>query len=248
MVELGKSKALYAFEQKLIYFYDDIEMMDVIRTSILRGDLSDADSKFVLAGVNKDKHAHLSRRGNSEGSRQNTINHLRGSVYSSFIKDLYEEVTDYLKIILLQASKNSFDSGRIIGEHGFKIDAKTVLSLGGWEEVCKFITESVFQALESERSTLALLRKMCAKLSLNVEEKYFDAALPYLEVRHLLVHADGKLSDEYKAKFPHVKANNGVVVLDYGFIVAAYKSVLALVRAFDGEVVSKQVLRQGDVR
>lgn len=248
MAELRKSKALYAFEQKLIYFYDDIEMMDVIRTSILRGELSTPDSKFVLSGVNRGKHAHLSRRGNSEGSRQNTVNHLRASVYSSFVKDLYEEVTDYLKLILLQASRNSFDSGRIIGEHGFKVDAKNVLSLGGWEEVCRFITESVFQALESERSTIALLKKMCAKLSLTVEDKYFDAALPYLEVRHLLVHADGKLSDEYRAKFPHVKANNGVVVLDYDFIVSAYKSVLALVQEFDGEVVSKQVLKNGDLR
>jgi len=248
VAEPSKSKALYAFEQKLIYFYDDIEMMDVIRTSVLHSELSSAESKYVLDGVVKDKHAHLARRGNSEGSRQNTINHLRNSVYSSFIKDLYEEVTDYLKLILLQASKNSFDTGRIIGEHGFKVDAKNVLSLGGWPEVCRYITEAVFQALESERSTLSLLKKMCSKLGLNVEEKYFDAALPYLEVRHLLVHADGRLSDEYRAKYPHIKANNGVVVLDYGLIVTAYKSVLALVQAFDMEALHKQVLLPGDLR
>jgi hypothetical protein len=223
-------------------------MMDVIRTSVLHGQLSSADSKFVLSGVVKEKHAHLSRRGNSEGSRQNTINHLRASVYSSFVKDLYEEVTDYLKLILLQASKNSFETNRIIGEHGFKIDAKNILSLGGWAEVCRFITEAVFQALESERSTLGLLNKMCTKLGLNVEGKYFDAALPYLEVRHLLVHADGRLSAEYRAKYPHIKANNGVVVLDYGFIVAAYKSVLALVQAFDVEILNKKVLLPDDLR
>lgn len=248
MAEQSKSKALYAFEQKLIYFYDDIEMMDVIRTSVIRGDLSSDQSKFLLKGVDKDKHAHLARRANAKGGRVNTINHLRGSVYSSFIKDLYEEVTDYLKVILLQASKNNFDSGRIIGEHGFKIDSKHVLSLGGWPQVCQYITESVFQALESERSTLNLLKKMCAKLGLNVEEKHFDAALPYLEVRHFLVHADGRLSEEYRAKYPVIKHKSGMVVLDYDFIVLAYKSVLTLVKEFDKEVVDKRLLMATDLR
>lgn len=248
MAERSKSKALYAFEQKLIYFYDDIEMMDVIRTSVIRGDLSSDKSKYLLAGVDKDKHAHLARRANAKGGRVNTINHLRASVYSSFIKDLYEEVTDYLKVILLQASKNNFDSGRIIGEHGFKIDSKHVLSLGGWAQVCQYITESIFQALESERSTLNLLKKMCAKLGLNVEDKYFDAALPYLEVRHFLVHTDGRLSVEYKAKYPEINHKSGMVVLDYDFIVLAYKSVLALVKEFDREVVDKRLLIPADLR
>ncbi|WP_150571795.1 hypothetical protein [Pseudomonas fluorescens] len=248
MAALKKSKAFHAFKQKLSYFYDDIEMMDVLRTSVLRGELSDTESSYVLSGVKADKHKHLARRGNSEGSRQNTINHLRASLYSSFVKDLYEEVTEYLKLILLQASKNHFDGARIIGEHGFKIEAKTVLALGNWAEVCRHVTENVFQALESERSTLTLLKKMCAKLGLSVNEHLLVDALPYLEVRHFLVHADGMLSQEFKEKYPKIKANNGVVVLDYKFILSAYRAILALVQALDNEIIDKNVLMVEDLR
>lgn len=241
------SKAFHAFEQKLIFFYDDIEIMDVIRTSVLDGKLSDDGSPFVLSGVVKEKHTHLSRRKNSVGGRQITINHLRSTLYSSFIKDLYEEVTDYLKLILFQASKNHFDTGRIVGEHGFKVEAKTVLALGNWTEVCRFITEAVFQSLESERSTLSLLKKMCTKLGLSVDEKYFNAAMPYLEVRHLLVHAGGRLNDDYRSKYPFVKESAGFVFLDYGFVENAYHAILALVQAFDAEVVDKKVLHSSDL-
>lgn len=243
-----KSKAFHSFKQKLSYFYDDIEMMDVIRASVLRGDLSSPDSNYVLTGVKPSKHKHLSRMGNRKGSRENAINHLRASLYSSFVKDLYEEVTEYLRLILLQASKNHFDSGRIIGEHGFKIDARTVLALGDWPEVCRYVTENVFQALEAERSTLSLLKKMCTKLGLAVDEALFEEALPYLEVRHFLVHTDGVLGAEYKAKYMHVKEKNGVVVLDYNFIVSAYRAILKLVQAFDDEIVAKNVLMANDLR
>ena len=243
------SNAYYAFQQKLSYFDDDIELIDVLRTAVVNGDLTDPDSNRVLRHVDQERHRHISRRRNADGSRRNIINHLRSTIYSSYIKDLYEEVTEYLRLILEQASRNGFNSGQIVGEHNFKISASSILELGGWEAVCRAVTESIFQSLEAERSTLDLLRKMGRKLGLNIDEQLINDALPYLEVRHLLVHADGKLSRKFKEDYPDFPSkNNGYVNLTYAVVTQARDRVMALIAAYDREIIDKNLIAAADVR
>jgi hypothetical protein len=245
---MPKSKAFHSFESKLAYFDDDIELIDVLRDGVLGGDLTDPQTNNLLKHLNPQKHQHLARRQNSEGSRRNTINHLRQTVYSSYLKDLYEEVTDYLRLILEQASRNGFNANRVIGEHSFKMDAKLVLALGNWDAVCQAVTESVFQSLEAERSTLNLLRKVASKLGLDIDDQLIDNALPYLEVRHFLVHSDGQLNQEYIAKYPHIhRRGNGNVNLTYTLISNARSSVQALITAYDEEVTGKNLISPQDL-
>ena len=110
------SKAFHSFDSKMAYFNDDIELIDVLRTAVLDGDLTDPNTNRLLKHVDPNRHRHIARRQNSDGSRRNTINHLRASVYSSYLKDLYEEVTEYLRAILNQASLNGFNAGEIRGQ------------------------------------------------------------------------------------------------------------------------------------
>ncbi|GEA09613.1 hypothetical protein KUL42_43740 [Alteromonas sp. KUL42] len=237
-----RTKAFHAFESKIHYFDDDIEFIDVMRLGIVADELTDDDSDYVLKNVDPDKHRHLSRRQNSEGSRKLIMTHLRTTVYSAYIKDVYEEVTDYLRTILEQAAEKGFEAGRLIGEHNFKIDAKDVLSAGNWEYVTKKIADSVFQALESERSTLKLLEKVANKLGLEVEKQLIENALPYLEVRHLLVHADGKASDEYKNKYPNIRLRGDKVFINYVFLTRMRAAIKAMMEAFDREVIAKDIV------
>lgn len=243
-----KSKACHAFQQKLSYFDDDIELVDVLRTGVLEGNLTDPASNNLLRHVDPSRHTHIARRRNSDGSRKNTINHLRSSIYSSYIKDVYEEVTQYLKSILKQASINGFNSGRIIGEHSFKMDAKSVLELGDWNSVCRMVSDSVFQNLESERSTLNLFKKIATKLNLIVDDHYINDALPYLEIRHFLVHTDGKPSQDFIAKYPHIRRrSNGYILLDYSLICSTRDSIKTLISVYDQEVIVKDLLRAEDL-
>ncbi len=241
------SKPYHSFMQKIHYFDDDIELVDVLRDSVLANDLTDAASQYVLSRVDPAKHKHLSRRSNSHGSRYNAINHLRGSVYSSYVKDAYEEVTEYLKSVLRCASRQGFNTGRLIGEHSFKMDATTVLALGNWDAVCRTITDSVFQTLEAERSTLNLLRKTATKLALNVDQALIEAALPYLETRHYLVHSDGLLSQEFLQKYPQIRHQNNYVTLDYTFITEFRANVVKVIENFDAEIIGANFLRNKDI-
>lgn len=243
------SKAYYSFKQKISYFDDDIELIDVIRTAVTNGDLTDPDTHHLLRHVDSARHTHISRRRNSNGSRKNTINHLRQSVYTSYLKDMYEEVTEYLRLILEQASRNGLSAGRVVGEHSFKMDAKAILELGSWDNVCKVLAESIFQNLEAEKSTLNLLRKIPNKLGLDIDDALITAALPYLELRHALVHADGRLSAEYVAKYSNIsRKNNGYVNLSFTLINDARTKIKALVEAYDAEVLAKHLLAPEDLQ
>jgi hypothetical protein len=149
---------------------------------------------------------------------------------------------------LEKASIAGFGSGRLIGEHSFKVDAKTVLGLGNWESVCRMVAESVFQSLEAERSTLQLIKKMAAKLGLAVQDATIEAALPYLEARHFLVHTDGRISAEYIAAYPNIYVKDNYIVLNFAFICALRDSVKALAAEFDQQVIACQLLRPEDAQ
>jgi hypothetical protein len=243
-----RTKAFHAFEQKLIYFEDDIELIDVIRTSVINGDLTEKESHNVLKNIDPTLHAHISRRKNSDGSRKLIVNHLRSTLYSAYVKDVYEELTAYLRTILRQAAENGFDAGRIIGDHSIKLDAKSVLEEGNWENVARLITDSVFQSLEAEKSTLKLLKKIAAKLAIKIDDSLIETVLPYLEVRHFLVHSDGKVSKEFIKKYPHIKRNNEDVRLSYQFISTLRDSIKNLVVAYDKEVIAANLLKAEDTQ
>lgn len=244
-----RTKAFHAFEQKLSYFDDDIELIDVLRLNVTSGDLSETHSPNVLKKVNPGKHKHLSRRQNSDGSRKLIINHLRATLYSSYVKDIYEEVTHYLRTILEKSAANGFDSGRIIGEHSFKINAKEILQSGNWEIIVRLITNSVFQALESEKSTLSLLDKIAKKLNLNIDDNLIKAALPYLEIRHFLVHADGKVSSDFKEKYPKIKiTRDGYVIMNSTFISQMRDAIKKLIAAYDQQIISHNLLKTTDLQ
>jgi hypothetical protein len=126
-----RSKAYHAFTQKLRCFADDLELMDVLHKAVTSGDLTEQNSQHVLKHVDPAKHPPIVRRKNSDGSRKIVVNHIRSTLYSSYVKDIYEELTHYLRTVLTQASMNGFNSGRLIGERSFKMDAKAVMVQAG---------------------------------------------------------------------------------------------------------------------
>ncbi|WP_136440735.1 hypothetical protein [Pacificoceanicola onchidii] len=239
------TKHFHALQRRIDMFDDDLELFDVLRRSVLGGDLSDENDACILSRVDPAAHTHLSRRQNSDHNRLLTINHLRKTVYTSYTKDIYEELTEYLRRILTMAALVGFDGGRLVGEHSAKMDIRTVLQLGSWEKLCEELSANVFQSLEAERSTPALLRKMRTKLDLAFDEALIDAALPYLEARHLLVHVDGAINQDFRNKYPTVTEQNGKVLVNYQFVRSLRDAVLALADAFDRELVAKGLVADG---
>lgn len=243
-----RTHAYHSFESNFFYFDDDIDLIEVLRLSILNGDLTDNASQFVLKNIDPRKHLHVKRRKNSDGSRRLLANHLRQTVYSSYVKDIYEEVTQYLKTILEKAAENGFDAGRLIGEHSTKLDAKVVLAAGSWADIARLITDSVFQSLEGEQSTLKLLEKVSTKLALGVDKNLIANALPYLEVRHFLVHANGKIPAQFKKENPQISTEAEHIKLDYKFVGEFRDAIKKLIKEFDEKVIVANLLKPEDIK
>ncbi|MEW4538099.1 hypothetical protein AB1K44_16605, partial [Vibrio cholerae] len=79
-------------------------------------------------------------------------------------------------------------------------------------------------------------------LALSINQQLILDALPYLEVRHLLVHADGKVSQEFINKYPKIKLKGDSVFINYVFIDRMRKSVRPLIAAIDAEVIAKKIV------
>lgn len=242
------SKILQTFLSRLNSFDDDIELVEVLNKNIIANELTDSNSPNVLKRVNKKEFGHLARYGNNEGSRKKIAGHLRTTVYGAYIKDVYEEVTQYMRTLLQQVSQSGYDPEKLLGNFSFTVDAKELLMLGSWENVCEHVSLAIIRNLERERSTLGLLKNMSDRLGLGIDEKIIAEALPYLEARHYLVHADGKPDQAYKDRYPTMKLNNGRLDIGYDFVLETREKVRTLVKNYDEAVIRKKLLRPEDIQ
>lgn len=239
-----KSKGYQKFATRLVYFREDMELADVL---FLNKEKIKSDNTIFMR-VNTNKHPLLYGRDSTKGSRKNVMNHLRKSIFVSFLKEMYEEVTEYIRYILYQGSINGVDANRIVGDHNFKMQANEVLILTTKEDIIKTITNQVFQQLESERSTIELLKKTKNKLGLDIAQDLIDNAIPYLTCRHIFVHSDGKPNDDFKNLYPNITIDTkGRILLNMDFLNTAYLSVNELLKAYDNEMINRNYISQTEL-
>lgn len=236
----NKSKSYKTFLSRISYYSDDLEIVDILITAVKNGKLGTSESEYIFDDINSNKHKKLSKRTNSDHSRILVIQHLRSTLFNSYIKEIYEELTNYLKFLLLEAAKNEIDIGRYIGEQNFSLKFKQILELENWDKLIEKLTADMFQSLENERSTIQLIKKIDKKLGLDIDKDTIDKAIPYLELRHKLVHCDGLLNNEFQNKYPNIPHNSkNFVKLSFAQIEKARISITALVDEFDKKAEQK---------
>lgn len=241
-----KSKGYKKFENRMNFFRIDVELVDVL----FKNKESIKDSIHIFKNVDKENHPLLVARTSSTGSRRIVMSHLRKTIYVSFLKDLYEEVTEYIRYILYQASQQGVSADRIIGEHTFKMNANKILSLSTRGEIVKVIIDQVFQQLEAERSTIELFQKIKNKLGLDdINQSLIDQAVPYLTCRHIFVHTDGKPNDDFKTKYPDIPLDKkGRIFLDVDFLNKAYTSINTLLKEIDKSLITKKYIPNSELQ
>lgn len=238
-----KTKSLVRFSSRAAHLDVDIELADVLKISIQNGMLNTSGNQYIFDKVNPNQHPRLAARANTSGSRKLAANNLKSTLYESYIKNIYEDAVQYFLEVLTAAARNGLDPNRLIGEHKVSFEANDVLKAGSWINVVNMVTESVFRKLENERSTRKLIEKMNNKLNLAVPQPIIEAALPYFEIRHLLVHADGKADQKFCASFPAFNATVGKrIKLDYTLLQDARYRINELINEFDDRIVINGVV------
>ena len=138
---------------------------------------------------------------------------------------------------------NGADPNRLVGEHNVNMKANDILSKGTKREIVQSIMEQIFQQLENERSTINLIPKIKNKLGLTIEQALIDAAIPYLETRHIFVHSDGKPCEEFKRKYPDIRLDkHNRIALNYSFANAAYNAINSLLQEIDNKMIEKNYI------
>jgi hypothetical protein len=121
--------------------------------------------------------------------------------------------------------------------------------LAALKKIIERISTSIFRQLENEKSTKSLIEKMDKKLGLNIGEEIIHAALPYLEIRHKLVHGQGKADKEFCERYPFIGAEEDKTIeLEYSLIDNARKAIITLVKEFDKKIVANGLVETTDLQ
>lgn len=234
-----KTKSHVRFFSRASHLDADIELADVFKILSNSDRLCSPNNQYIFDGINPTQHPILSKR----TDRTNVLNHLKATLCEAFIKNIYEDLTSYLNEILFQAALNGLEPNRLIGQHKVSFEANEILQSGNWASVVELVTNSVFRQLENKRSTKDLIQQINIKLNLGVSQTIINDALPYLEIRHLLVHNEGKADNKFCTTYPQFSfQENQKILMRYTLLTEVRNKIYALVNEFDSKVVDNQIV------
>jgi hypothetical protein len=242
-----KTKAYVRFLNRAAHFEADIELADAL--SLLVSQQNPGGNTKLLPTIDPARHPRLTIRKPNDHNRTLACKHLNSSIRASYIKDTYEELGHYITAILRGCALKGLDANRLVGDHRFSVDANALLFLGSWDAVLDHLSTELFRQIEKERSTPKLIAALGAKLNLRLDPAVIDAALPYLEMRHILVHRDGKVDREFAAKHPQLNLREGdEFSLKYSEITKARDTINALVAHIDERVVQNALVPAAELQ
>jgi hypothetical protein len=138
---------------------------------------------------------------------------------------------------------NGLDANRLIGDHPVTFKVNEILNAKDWPGVVALVSKTVFRSIEKEKSTKDLLIKINRILRLDVDQQKIDAAMPYFEIRHLLVHNEGKADETFCNNFPSFNAEpKKAIKLDFVMIQNATNAICQLIQEFDEKVIQNNVI------
>jgi hypothetical protein len=240
-----KSKGYLRFYNRLQYFLADNELIDIL----MKNKEEIAGEAFIFKEMTSECHPITAAYKNTPHARGLAIYHLRNTLFVAYIKELYEEVTEYLRYVLEHGAKNGANIGRLVGEHKVNFDANFILSATSHDIVIKAVTDHIFQQLENEKSTLELIKKIDKKLDLKLDINIINEALPYLLIRHLFVHSDGKPTEEFRSQYPQFKLNTkGKIDLSALQLSEVTGKVDILLKSIDGKMLEKNYFPSKEIQ
>ncbi len=239
------SKYALIFKNRMQSFEEDLEMIDILCKAQKQDDLL-SDTNLLFKYLNPSVHKAIARRSNTRRSKMIVVNHLRRTIYVSYVKDAYEEVSLYLKSFVAEAAikaKKKETAYRLLGDQKITLNARDILQYRDINELGSFIAEQIVQDLEKERSTKSLIAKVINKTGISVEQQIIDEAMPYLEMRHKFVHTDGLVDEQFKADYPMLSFDAyNYIALNKTILSQLEIKLTKLVNAIDSDAISKGIL------
>ena len=242
--------AQHHFTCQMDFHKSDVELIDSLCSR-------KAIEKLITDGI-QDKYKYLQQdsRLKDVESAYSPVQHLKGFMYASLIKQFHDYVMEYFRTVLALIAKNpnkgtvllqlrSACNGKGCKSPDFSFSEEEILNASDVFQLKELFAKRILRGLEQKRDSLDLIQALYKMLGKSIT-KAVDDAMPYLEMRHLLVHNGGKYDqkfvDKYGEHFEGVK-NGAGIILNFEKMKSAAKRLRALVREVDKFVVEGKFIR-----
>lgn len=125
-----------------------------------------------------------------------------------------------------------------------------IINLGSYDKVETYVVDSVFRGLEDMRSTPKLLSKIlkCAGINGSVAKGEINAAMKYIELRHLFVHHQGKYDKKYIKSYGTMYSpaiiEGAKIAATYSLFKDAQDAIDKLCSKIDSSLIAANVISQ----
>lgn len=243
-----RSKALVRFLNRAACFDEDLELVSVMSVAVRSGDLSPAEDDELFTHIDAAEHPRLTKTKVNDSNREKVIGHLRQTLYAAHVKDLYEDFVDYLAEISRSVMRKGIASDAVRGDYKLQIAAFSILDSGSWEAVLDSVNDALEARLKAlgTHKTVEFLDK---RIGLELDQGLVEIAFRYLDLRHLLVHEDGRADERFCKAHPDLLASPGrTIKLDATATRDARLAITALVEHLDAKAVGLKVLSVDDLQ
>ncbi|OBX34996.1 hypothetical protein A8U91_04059 [Halomonas elongata] len=201
----NESTAFQRFRNRLEQEKQTLQILDASLINAHREAKSKEGPLASALGYDQNKYDQL-HIPSVEGKR--VITQAKNANYRAAVIRLYAIWSHYMRDILglmYEVSPHQISQKA----HG-EIKFSEAINLGSYEAIKNYIVDHVFRSLESEQSTKKLLDKIVKHTKISLSQSLKVHALAHLEIRHLLVHANGYVDERYH------KSYKGIVPCEVG--------------------------------
>lgn len=247
---MAESKTHQRFRSKAQYLEMYLEAMDAAArvTSNLLGHVENIEKNIDEAlPINCSKYSRLNH---PTKDRARIYNYCRAKNSHSAIVEIYGYFSEYMRDILKEIYKKNPMHVVRKSQKLLNMTFADLAKFNTLSDLHEKMVDDVFRSLENERSTMKLIEKILSGTGVNISASDKKSVLPYLEMRHLIIHNNGKIDTEFEGKYGatlNVKAGEKVPTV-FRNAEAAIKSVRAFMKKIDNELVRMKLVTPNIVK
>lgn len=238
------SKSFQSFDGKTRSLKQHLQLMDLSLTlANKRCTKNKGNGKTIAETLKSNLVSHPQLNIPNQGiDISRTFATSRKKLNEQAIIELYANFSDYLSSVIreLENTRPRQILSLVPSSAETSLTYQDIFTLGTYPAILDAIAIKVYRSLEDERSTPKLLKRFIKTTKLNVPVNLQEDALTYLEVRHLIIHANSKADAKFHAmnqrNIVTVNPTNQMLTINYAMTSAAIDKVVELCKNLDDEV------------
>lgn len=249
------TKSYQIYDGKIRSLNQHLQLMDIaLNVANKKCKEQVEDTMTIAEALSSDVNIHPQLNASARAKDINrTFTTSRIKINEQAIIELYAAFSDYC-LSLIKELAHSNSKKRILGlyystnqKSQDSLSYKAILDLGSYDNVINEIASKIFRRIENVKSTSFQVEVFIKNLGINVPDDLKNDAILYLVVRHLIIHNNSKVDDDFNGKNKKGLGEtnaNGKIKINYALSSAAITKVTELCKMIDEEIIKKGLLNK----